>query len=325
MKIKLSFILAIICALILVSCSGKGTSTPVMVDDSNPISVSELANSNPGESNLWGVYDIILDPETKEASVGTARTADYAMNLVTFFNQIPSSLDVIIINHHTGPFGTIVYVDMNITHPYGGNSGLNAYDIRGIFMGDGSGTMTYNGDLKYALPDVDQSIYGLDNADADKPDGYTRWFNKPEFSTGGAPIFSYTQSKIAPGKYAPTATLNPYHYFANGLDATDDACEWLQDNPASNGVFTAGITNTRRMAVRFPVAQTLYQFGYAVVANWEGTEPIHHPSNADEAIAAKATVHDGLYYEDPTTNGGYLKIDFTLYGCKSITTNIYIE
>jgi hypothetical protein len=73
--------------------------------------------------------------------------------------------------------------------------------------------------------------------------------------------------------------------------------------------------------VRFPNDETKLHFGYAIVGCWNG----QHPANADEAVSAKATMGDGLYYESPSNNGGDLIMDFTLYSWKSMPTSIIIE
>jgi hypothetical protein len=271
------------------------------------------------------MYEVIIDPENKTATVELDRHAMYAVNVVNILNQQQKCMQVDIINIYTGAYGTIVYVDVTLVHPFPGMAGYNGYDVRGVFMGDGSGTLAYNPSLKYPITFVDQSIEGVGSAAAHKPDGYTRWFNKPEFSTGGLPLFSYTQGSYAPMDYSPTATLCPYHYYADGLGATEDACAWLKVNIASFGVFKAGSTNTRRFAVRFPSQITKYKFGYAVIASWQGVKPENHPANADEAVAAEATVANSLYYESPTNNGGDLIADFTLYSWKGLPTSIIIE
>jgi len=74
-------------------------------------------------------------------------------------------------------------------------------------MGDGSGALKYNPELKYAVLGTDQYMLP-DSVDGfGGPDGYTRWFNLPEFSTGGMPMFQYTKGKMASSKFAGTATL----------------------------------------------------------------------------------------------------------------------
>ncbi len=270
------------------------------------------------------MYQVYIDPDTMTATVEPDRHAMFAVNLVNIFNQHPTCVQINVTNKYSGTYGTIFYVDLTLDHPFPGMPGLNGYDVRGVFMGNGSGILQYH-NLKYPVLSVDQSIDGISADMADNPDGYTRWFNNPEFSTGGLPIFSYTQGEKAPPDYSPTATLCPYHYFADGLGATENVCDWLEANFESHGVFSSGSANTRRFAIRFPNPATELKFGYAVIACWQGANPDDHPSNAGEAVACKATTADGLYYESPTNNGGDLIADFFLYSWKGLPTSIIIE
>ncbi len=283
------------------------------------------ASFDPSPICLWGMYEIYIDPEAMTATAELDRFAMCAVNVVNILNKQPASVQVEVIGKHTGAYGTITYIDVTLIHPFPGNPKLSGYDVRGVFMGNGSGVLAYNADLKYPSFSVDQSIGGIAGDFADGPDGYTRWFNKPEFSTGGMPLFSYTQGNQAPPTYSPIATLCPYHYYADGLGATENACEWLKANSLTHGVFSSGSANTRRFAVRFPTAETKAEFGYAVIACWQGPDPGDHPANADEAVAAEATLGDDLYYESPTNNGGDLIADFTLYAWKGLPTGIVIE
>ncbi len=320
-----SFLFIIIfISLILPSCSGLTASTPETPADSVPLNTALAASTNPGPVHLWGMYDVLLDPVNKTAVVQPDRSAQYAVNVVKFLNDDPSSMHIDIAGVHTGTYGTVIYVDVTLIHPFPGMPGFDGYDVRGVLMGTGSGVLAYNPDLIYPNPDIDQSIDGIYTGAADKPDGYTRWFNKPEFSTGGVPMFSYTQGNQAPQDFSPTATLCPYKYFADGLGATDDASEWLKAHPTSYGSFKSGSANTRRYAVRFPPG-TQFKFGYAVIASWAGQSPYNHPAMADEAVTAEADVVKDIYYESPSNFGGDLIADFTLYAWKGLPTTIVIE
>ncbi len=310
--------------LILLSCSGHPMSPPDVEGDITQSPSSE-ASFETGQTVLWGIYDVVIDPETMTATIEPDRHAMFAVNLVNILNQHTTSVNVNVVNSQTGAYGTVFHVDLTLIHPFPGNTGLNGYDVRGVFMGNGSGTLAYNADLTYPMFGFDQSLSGTGGDFSEGPDGYTRWFNMPEFSTGGMPIFSYTHGEKAPPDYSPTATLCPYLYYADGLGPTENAGDWLAANPGSNGVFSSGSANTRQYAVRFPTEATKLRFGYAIIANWEGTAPEYHPSNADEAVAAEADVTEDIYYEGPSNNGGDLIADFTLYSWKGLPTSIFIE
>jgi hypothetical protein len=55
------------------------------------------------------------------------------------------------------------------------------------------------------------------------------------------------------------------------------------------------------------------KYGYAIIANWEGTEPEQHPSNAPEAVALSVIDQSDLYYVEPLTKGGTLKLDLSVW------------
>ena len=108
------------------------------------------------------------------------------------------------------------------------------------------------------------------------PDGFTRWFNQPEFNGTGYPL-----SNSRPGKLstlpAPTATLNPYKIFANNLGVNDNYYQWITSgtNAQNRNIFRAGSSNSRRYQLQFPIVGGAPQlkFQYAVIATWEPGDP----------------------------------------------------
>jgi hypothetical protein len=78
-----------------------------------------------------------------------------------------------------------VEVDVSLTHPLNLEA-YNGYDVRGIFIGNGSAALSYQG-LDYSEDVIDQMLYNAD--------GYSRWFNAIEFLVPGT--LGYTQGKIA--------------------------------------------------------------------------------------------------------------------------------
>ncbi|HEX9746611.1 MAG TPA: hypothetical protein VGB30_14430 [bacterium] len=56
------------------------------------------------------------------------------------------------------------------------------------------------------------------------------------------------------------------------------------------------------------------QFGYAVLANWEGPDPENHPSNAQEAVAVSVMDDSSLWMTGGDNFGGKFDFDFSLYG-----------
>ena len=306
-----------------ISCSGKHVTSPELDDGHIPISTPSSESFSPGSNHLWGIYEVYIDPETMTATVVPDRHGIFVLNLVPVYNVQPNLLKVEVAGLDVSGEQIVFHIDLTLTHPFPGMPELDCYDVRGIFMGGGSGTLAYNPDLKYPEYSTDMSISAIDGNPSAYPDGYTRWFNAPEFSTGGMPIFSYTHGSKSPPGYTPTATLCPYNYYADGLGATDNLCDWLKTNPDSHGKFSSGTANVRRFAIRFPAQQTKYKFGYAITASW--IAPDVHPGNTDEAIACEAVVTEDLYYESPTNNGGDLIAEITIYGWKGLPTSIVIE
>ncbi|MFH1675523.1 MAG: hypothetical protein ABIC40_00760 [bacterium] len=319
----------IITVTILLSASIFGCSR----SDSLPVSPDFTIKSpsqSTGVSNtqLWGYYDIYFDPIAGEAVAVPNRQMMFTANVVKFLNTKPPKLAVKINLSWAIPGEVIAFdVDVSITHPFPGLTEYNGYDVRGVFMGNGSESLSYNPDLHYSDCEIDQYLMGDPATGFGEPDGYTRWFNCPEFSKGGMPLFSYTPGSMAIQGYKPTATLCPYKYFADGLGATDDLFSWLDENPENHGVFGAGKTNTRNYVVVFPVPVGL-KYGYAVIANWVGMEPEYHPSNAPESVAFKVEDNSTVYYIDPLTKGGDLILDISLFNWSTVqmeSQNIFIE
>jgi hypothetical protein len=278
----------------------------------------------PSQTHLWGFYDVSIDIPSKTVTAALNRQAMFTANVVNFLNGKVTNLGFHINGTPMGPDYVDVDIDVSITHPFPGLPQYNGYDVRGVFMGDGSASMGYNPELIYPVIGADQLMLADPVDGFGGPDGYTRWFNKPEFSTGGSPLFQYTPGKMASPGFTGTATLNAYRYFADGLGANDDLWTWLAAHGSQHGQFSSGATNTRNYYLRFPNAKGV-RFGYAVLANWEGPEPEHHPSNAPEAVACRVIDNSDVFYVDPSNNGGNLILDISLFGWKSQPPAIFID
>ncbi|MCK4720665.1 hypothetical protein KAU08_08400, partial [bacterium] len=232
--------------------------------------------------------------------------------------------DFEIINIIFDPDYIDVDIDIIVTHPFPGYPEFNGYDLRGIFMGDGSLTLEKGG-LKYPELGVDQYMLPDPIDGAGGPDGYTRWFNFTEFSEGDFPLFSFTAGKITSPDFAGTATLCPYRYFADGLQPGEDLWNWLNTHTDQNGVFSQSAVNSRNFYIRFPTPEPGLQFSVAVIVTWEGLEPEYHPANCPEAVACKVIDNSDVYYVGPTNNGGNLNLDISLFGWEYQPSTIYIE
>jgi len=308
----------LISALIGLGCSSG--SNPVMPAGSDLTSGASIQSGSNTQTHLWGYYDLYFDFANSTVEAVPNRDVMFAANVVEFLNGKPTNMGFNIIGTPVDPNFIDVDIDVTLTHPFPGLNQYDGYDVRGIFIGNGSGTMAYNGALKYAVyGSTDQEMYDYNLTESDinsvlcgNPDGYTRWWNQAEFTSPG--VLGYTQGKLATPGWTNTATLNPFKYFADGIGIEDDAYAWLTANQATNGVFTAGASNTRNYYLRFPMPDPNVKYGYAVVANWKGEAPEDHPANAPEPIAVSATVTTpDLYYVDAGNKGGDLILEVNVY------------
>jgi len=300
----------IVATALLASCSGGE-------NPSSPDSVGKMPlapdRARSGQTHLWGYYDVYVDIAGQTATAVPNRGAMFTANVVNFINSKPAGLSFHINSTPSGPDYVDVDIDVSITHPFPGLQQYNGYDVRGVFMGDGSRDLQYNGDLVCAVKGTDQSMLPDEVDGYGGPDGYTRWYNKPEFSTGGMPLFQYTPGKMASPGFSGSATLNPYRYFADGLDVNEDLWSWLLGHADQHGLFSSGATNTRNYYLRFPTSKGV-KYGYAIIATWSGVDPDQHPSNAPEAVACLVDdTNSTVYYAGPSENGGDLILDVNVW------------
>jgi len=314
-----SFLIAmVVLTIIALGCSSKGSNPMAPGSDLT----ADGVQGTPTQTHLWGLYDVYVDIPTQTATAVVDRTAMFAANVVQFLNGNPLNLGFLVNGTPIQPTYIDVDIDVTIKHPLSGLPQYNGYDVRGIFMGDGHGTMKYSSLLKYPKANTDQILLPSPVTGFGGADGYTRWFNKHEFTTPG--LFGYTPGMYATPDYSPTATLCPYKYFADGLGKTQDIGAWLKANPTTNGIFTSGTSNTRNYYIRFPNAVGI-KFAYAVVANWKGELPADHPAPAPEAVGVSVVDTSDVYYISAGNNGGDIKLEFDLFDWQSAPSTIIIE
>ena len=297
----------LVAAFAFVGCSNsQNPATPGLTD------VRETSGTS---GMLWAYYDLYIDPEAQTVEAVLNRDVMMTVNIVKILNKNPSALGFAFNGTSVGPGYLDVSLDLSITHPFAGNPGLNGYDIRGILCTTGTETMEINPDLIYPSLTASQLILNAD--------GYTRWFNPAEFTFPG--LFGYTVGIAQSKAFLGTCTLNPYKYFAMGIQPGDDAFDYLMANSDTSGTFASGATVTRTYEIRFAIPQPGIQYGYAVMASWKGLAPADHPANTDETVGFKAEVTPDIWYSNPTSNGGDLILDVTLFGWANQPEQIYIE
>ena len=197
---------------LLISCSGGGS--PLAPGVTDGLTQSRAGTQNGNNSRvLWGYWNVVIDPASMDVEIVPLRNAMFNAN-VTMFMQPPAgsitNLKIDILDMSTYFDDGRIDVDVSLSHPFSGLVDYTGFDVFGIFINDGPATDSINSDLMYAYENVDAAI--LLNQD-----GFTRWFNYPEF-TGGPPILGFTPGALG-NIPDPTATINPYKYFADGLDS----------------------------------------------------------------------------------------------------------
>ncbi|HDS30812.1 MAG TPA: hypothetical protein ENN67_07185, partial [Firmicutes bacterium] len=188
--------IVIMTLLLMISCSGG--SDAIAPSTENPDSITGLmSQSGKSRTFLWGYYDVFIDIGSGMVEAVENRGAMFTANVVNFINSNPAGLGFKINSTQPGSNWVDVDIDVSITHPFPGMPHYNGYDVRGVFMGDGSKALQYNSDLIYSSFGTDQFMFADPSDGNGAPDGYTRWFNKPEFSMGGMLLFQYTQGSFA--------------------------------------------------------------------------------------------------------------------------------
>jgi hypothetical protein len=325
MKTQLFSVLATI-AVALVSFGCAGDSNPFAPDD-NPALAVQTASSKPvSNTYLWGLWDVTVDTETGEIEAAPARNAEYTWNVVAILNNKPTDIYPFFyyIDHQIEY--TYYGIRVRLTHPFPGQPQFNAYDVRGILIGEGTGVMKYDPALLY--PESDTCPFMLDYHnewepyyEGGGPDGHTRWFNATEFPYPG--ILGFTKGEFGSQNYSPSATLCPYRYFADGMGNDEDVLNFLMSNSDSRGVLSAGSVCERKYFIRNLNAIGNIRFQYAVSANWTAADI--HPANAQEAVACGVDITPSLYWIESTDWGGHLIADITIWNWYENPSSIFVE
>ncbi len=302
-------IAAICFVLLLMTCSCCGSDS-VAIPAAN-VSVTGADASGLAGCHLWGLWQVAWNPTTQEFDAVPLRTAELGWNVTTFIDGPPLRMRINLISFDPHPDYTDFAIDVELIHPFPGLERFTGFDVIGVFMGNGGAQFPGEDAFPIAGP-FDQQLMN--------PDGFTRRFNAAEFRTAGRimPIQGYHPGRKGTPDYLPTAILNPYKYFADGLAPTGDAMDYLSANPSGRGAFRPGSVNGRRYELRFPT-NVKYLFQYAVIANWE--PGINHPdppsslddfpisANSEEALLIDVLDSSTAYYVDQDTYGGQVILD----------------
>lgn len=314
MRFSLAVLLTL-AAILSVSCSGGGSSpvAPTMLGEYGPEYGDPTAlrtGTMPVEGKfLWGMWQGTINLAGRRVELVQYRQAEFHANLAGILASKPLGLSYKVKNFDM--IQGIVSVDVSLIHPYP-DSDFRGFDTRGIFMGPGK-KQTSNNDpgLIYPAPDGCRIL----NAD-----GYTRWWNAPEFTTSGP--YGYDDPVVIPSFLIPETTLNPFKYFADCLGPDDPVVPNV--NPDNRGTFSTDSTPpklTRNYLIKFPKTggQSQIVFHYAVDVSWAkptGSSPSPKPiddfptaANCGEPFHIKVdTEGTTAWYKNDSERGGDIQL-----------------
>jgi hypothetical protein len=299
---------------------GCASVNPVGTNPSSPQSAATSGEES-GSRVLWGLWNCYLSPDGTSIEIEPLRTATFTANVNKVLEGKNGNLAIKNIDLSNLFTDGSLNCTVTLTHPFPGLHKYDGFDVYGILMSDGSGSILYD-DLKYDQAGTDATLLNAD--------GYTRWYNEPEFDGGGIPLFGFWPGKLS-NLPLPSATLNPYKIFADNLGSEDDYYQWVisPGNADNRGIFTAGSANSRRYQLKFPLigGAPSVKFQYAVIATWEPGDPTltgdpgaydpgDFPSSAniDEPFFVHtSTAGSDLFYVDPGSLGGTFKADVEVF------------
>jgi hypothetical protein len=334
---RTSFLLALaLCALIALACSA-GVSSPLAPELSGAGLTSSKEAAAAGTSKaLWGYWQIIIDTQTWLAEIVPLRSAEYAVNVVTFLQPPagnPASLSIKVTDATDWFSEGKISVDVGLRHPFPGYDIYTGFDVYGVFVSPGSISGQYDSDVIYTNGDGESILLNAD--------GYTRWMNPSEFGVSNK-IFDFTIGRLGTQNISLfTSTINGYKYFADNLDKDEDVGHYLTDayNVEGRGWFKAGSFNTREYDLKFPIVGDVPQleFQYAVIASWvepdEGLtgdpDTLDIPgdffasANADEAIYLGISDNSTLYYVDGS-GGGAISLELEVYDWGALADGVKV-
>ena len=312
------FSAVIIIAMLAIGCSGNGS--PVTPSSPADPAMTSGTNHTSQASDSWlmGYYDVYFDLETRTFEAELNRSVSFTLNIVPFLNlmQIPKhgiTFGSIVI-HDDDPTFLGVDVEFSVHHPFPGLAQYDAYDMRGVVIGNGAKTLAYDG-IRVAEHGVDLWLKN--------PDGYTRWFNPIEFTTDK--IFGY-----CPGGFqnlAGDANVNPYKYYSKHLGKDDNLWSYLTGDNNWDGIFESGTGRTMEIEFPLPPDGIGLMFGYAVVVTWEEQGPTgpYHPVHCPEPVAASVNVTPDIWYNEIDGSGGDLILDIDLFAWEAQPSVVKIE
>ncbi len=323
-KFPTGTVLLILIVLFLTLSCQSGEKDPVTPSGDNINPVTTQNNPAPTGNNnvMWGYWHVAIDPASGDVSTIPMRGVQFCANVNMFLepNGNPGpNLGIALDFANSDIDNNLLAVDVMLNHPLPFDE-YSGFDVRGIFIHNSSVTAKSDSAISYGVTGNDDDAVLL-NAD-----GYTRWWNPNEFMTPG--VLGYTQGALASFNNTPTATLNGYITFMDGLGVEESLHDFIiqEDNYNNRGWFAAGSSNTRKYLIQFPVGQAL-EYDYCVFASWNETDPKntgdpdeYEPadwdinSNCPEAFLIGCDSSESTaYYNSPSDNGGILNLKIEVF------------
>jgi len=285
------------------------------------------SSTHSGNKHLWGYWIIELDPVSHDAKIIPIRSAMFNANVLLFMQPPSSPIHMLSISIDMGDsdiLNHLIAVDVTLRHPFPGVNKYRGFDVRGIFMADGSRTAEFDNSITYA--DWFAASAGVPGPDSVllNADGYTRWWNPEEFTSYGT-ILGYIPGGMSTPDFYADATINPFKYFADELDSEPD---YFEPSPLERGTFsTEPGTNTRRYLIQFN--GTPLTFNYAVDASWTEPDPSYAPDYPVEAFDLSANCQEAFkiylvstgstaWYQDSGNYGGEFIVDVEIYDWQAL-------
>lgn len=243
---------------------------------------------------LWGYYDILLDPDASVYEVFPRRDLVTHYNVLKYLEVSPCTNCLKVAGVTPSP--TTLSVDIQIKHPFA-SLNLTGFDVRGIAMFWGSHTFAASG-LK-----TSNALKG--DAELLNADGYTTLYNPKTAGSGPGGLQGYFKGKLSTPA-APNSVLNGYK-------------RYISSNPGNTrNAFYAGETVTQTFVIDKPTGSFI--MGYAIDACWAPPKkkPVTNPmsdfaanANCPEPWKIEVTqtpIGDGL-----DNKGGSVSLEIRVY------------
>lgn len=320
---------------LIVGCTSGGlnpTQPPISEQDESPLltdtSLPTHEMGSTGGLMPVGFYDVTLDLESGEAVITPLRTTDITLNIMNLLQTPlgnPANFLIEITDLSQLADG-IIGVDITVRHPFE-MAQYTAFDAMLIMYSDGSIVSAEDPDVNYP---------GTDDLRLLNADGYTRWMNPVEFTSGN--LFGFLEGNFGTKDGGFTATINGYKYYPTGIEATETVHDFFSELPnlVKRGAWMPGSAVPRNFMIQFPKedGETVVRFQYGFIVRWEPAldeygDPIPDPKLADFPLNANMpeAVHIAVdsssstaYYISETEKGGNLILDLTIYDWQAVLT-----